>query len=379
MSNSNFHKYVWRGITFVSIWALLSLFRLVIPPIVLGEKQAVQTTKPHLCVHTRLTEEVDERKIQQSFTLIREMGAGQIVEFFPWAYVETAPNQDDWTHYDKIMRHAENQGIKIIARMGLVPAWARPDPLSTFNTIPPAAYHAFAQFVGRFALRYAHVVSHVIIWNEPNLTFEWGFQHVDSKAYTDLLRTVYPIVKQKAPSVGILGGALAPTIEPEGSPHGLNDLIYLEQMIEYGALNYLDGLAIHTYGFLSPPSAIPAFDTLNFRRVELIQALLTTHAMPDFPLYITEMGWNDHPRWVNAVRPSQRIAYTIGALQQVESWYNVYSACLWVFRLPTPTFGYMDYFTLTTTDFELKPLYYALQSYANGQEMDANTLWLPRP
>jgi hypothetical protein len=30
---------------------------------------------------------------------------------------------------------------------------------------------------------------------------------------------------------------------------------------------------------------------------------------------ITEAGWNDHPRWTRAVRPGQRIEYTIRAYE----------------------------------------------------------------
>jgi hypothetical protein len=97
------------------------------------------------------------------------------------------------------------------------------------------------------------------------------------------------------------------------------------------------------------------------------------------PVYVTEMGWNDHPRWSMAVTPAQRIDYTIRALRYAKShWQQVENLCLWVFRYPLPTLGYPDNFTLVTTDFQKKPIYYALQQYA-GSTGGEQALWLPPP
>ena len=133
--------------------------------------QTVVTTLPQLCVHTRLIDEVWEWKIQRSLQLVREMGADTIVEFFPWAYMETTPGRFDWNLADRIMRHARNQGLQVIARMGFVPAWARPDvdesQPGTLNSLPRAAWGDFAHFVAEFARRFRDDLQHVVIWNEP--------------------------------------------------------------------------------------------------------------------------------------------------------------------------------------------------------------------
>ncbi|MEK7312761.1 MAG: hypothetical protein AAB382_12375, partial [Chloroflexota bacterium] len=62
-------------------WALLRMPTVSQPLIVLGEPQTVQTTHPKVCVHTRLTDEVEEWKIQRSLAMVREMGAPTIVEY----------------------------------------------------------------------------------------------------------------------------------------------------------------------------------------------------------------------------------------------------------------------------------------------------------
>lgn len=335
----------------------------------------------HVCVHTRLIDEVFEWKIQQSLELVRAMGATTIVEFFPWAYFEgQARGRYDWRQADIILRHARANGLRVIARLGLVPEWARPDVddyVTTLNYLPEARFEDFAHFASVFAERYEDDVDAIIIWNEPNLSFEWGYRQVDPIAYTALLRQSYEAIKSVTPDMLVLGGALAPTLEPMGSSNGLNDLIYLEMMYEVGAGEFMDGLAVHTYGFLMPPESPPAPDVLNFKRVKLLQALGERYAL-DLPIYITESGWNDHPRWSNAVTPGERTQYTVRALQIAEDWDWLETLCLWALRYPSDTLSYPDNYTLITPDFRLKPIYRAVQAYALNETLDT-PLWLPAP
>ncbi len=350
----------------------------------LGTDQTVETTKPMLCMHTRLIDEVDEWKIQRSLQLVRELGAPTIVEFFPWAYIEGTEDQYDWSSADRIVKHARNQGIHIIARLGLVPEWARKAgdsgaEFTTLNTLPEASYPDFAEFVADFAARYAGVIDELIIWNEPNLAFEWGYQAVDPAGYARLLQAVYAPAHAANSNVVILAAGLAPTLEPPGSAAGLNDITYLDELYDAGAKDYFDALAIHTYGFTEPPEAPPAFDTLNFRRAELLREVMVAHGDADKPAVITETGWNDNPRWTKAVSPPERIADTIGALEYAEvNWDWLDKLCFWVLRYPVPTLSYPDNYTFVTTTFQLKPIYYAVQSYARGFPM-SESLWLPAP
>jgi hypothetical protein len=139
-------------------------------------------------------------------------------------------------------------------------------------------------------------------------------------------------------------------------------------MYEAGASPYFDALAAHTYGFTHAPDDAPAPSRLNFRRVELLRRIMDEFGDSAKSVAITETGWNDHPRWNNAVTPAQRITYTLEAYAIAEAeWPWVSNLCLWAFRYPRPTYSYFDYFTLVTPDFDLKPIYYALQEYGTGQ------------
>lgn len=351
-------------------WFILLALLLTRPPtpaiVSPGPPQTVYTTHPIVGVHTRLTDEVEEWKIKRSLQMVRQMGAPWIVEFFPWAYYHAADGGIAWGRPDMIIGHAHTQGLQVIARIGLTPEWARP-PETPLTYLDETAYADFADFAAQFAERYHGRVSHMIIGNEPNLSYEWGYRLTTPTDYANLLKVVYPAIKAANPDMVVLAGALAPTLEPAGSPWGLNDLEYLAQLYQAGAADYFDGLAVHAYGLTFPATADPAPDILNFRRVELVRQVMEEYGDANTKIYITETGWNDHPRWTMAVRPAQRIQYTLDAFAYAEeNWPYVEMMALWVFRFPAPTRSFMDYYTLVTPEFVTKPIYTAVQEYTGN-------------
>lgn len=354
------------GIRLLLFTFLLPLIRPAPTLILPGPPQTVITTHPLVGVHTRLTDEVEEWKIQRTLQMVREMGASWIVELFPWAYYHAENGGFAWGHPDMVVEHAHAQGLTVIARLGLTPDWARP-PDTPLTYLDADAYGDFADYAAAFAERYRGKVDYLIVGNEPNLSYEWGYRQTTAADYVDLLRTVYPAVKDANPDMGVLAGALAPNLEPEGSPWAINDLAYLEEMYAAGAADYFDGLAVHVYGLTQPPQAEPGPETLNFRRVELMHQVMAAHGDGETPMFITETGWNDDPRWTMAVRPAQRITYTLDAFRYAEAnWPYVQMMAVWVFRFPQPAYSYMDYFTLVTPDFLPKPLYDELRSFTGN-------------
>lgn len=356
----------WAVLLLVILWGVRPAGVLVTMP----PQQQVQTSNPVVGVHTRLTDEVEEWKIQRSLALVREMGAPWIVEYFPWAYYEPERGRYDWTHPDTVIRHARNQGITVIARLGMTPAWARPDPKKqeTTNTyLDAAGYIDFANFVAVFTARYKEDVQHIIIWNEPNLSFEWGYRPVDPAAYVDLLRVVYPAAHAANPDIVVLGGALAPTLEPPDSPAGLNDLLYLEAMYTAGGGAYFDALSAHAYGLGFAPETSPDPMLINFRRVELLREIMDANGDAGKPIYVTEAGWNDHPRWTWAVKPGQRIQYTLDAYTwAAEQWPWCPVVAMWMLRTPAKLRNYQDYYAYVTPDFQQRMIYTAVQAYTGN-------------
>ncbi len=354
------------GLRLLAVAILVSLLRPAPALITFGPRVAVETTRPILGVHTRLTDEVEEWKIQRSLQMVREMGASWIVEFFPWAYYQAEDGSVAWEHPDLVIGHAQANGLKVIARLGYTPEWARPAD-TPLTYLDHDAYEAYAAFAAAFATRYRGQVDYLIIGNEPNLSFEWGYRPATAQDYVDLLRIVYPAVKAANPDITVLAGALAPTLEPAGSPWATNDLVYLRGIYEAGAADYFDGLAVHAYGLSFPATAEPDPAVLNFRRIELARAIMVEFGDAATPVYVTESGWNDHPRWSMAVRPAQRIQYTIGALDYAAAnWPYVKTLAIWAFRYPAPVRSYPDNFTLVTPEFVARPIYEALKTYAGN-------------
>ncbi|MGE5262878.1 MAG: hypothetical protein ACM3S0_05820 [Acidobacteriota bacterium] len=355
-----------RGLEALALCALV--YWLAAPPPILvspGPPQIVRTINPKIGVHTRLTDEVEEWKIKKTLEMVREMGAPWVVDFFPWGYIENSEGEYDWDHADLVVDHARRQGLTVIARLGFVPAWARPKD-SVTSYLDEAHYPHFAQFVGEFIRHFKGRLHYVIIWNEPNLNFEWGYRPIDPEGYTRLLEAVYPVAKAADPSVQILAGALAPTLAPPGTVDAMSDLEYLRRMYAAGAKDYFDVLAIHAYGWKAPADEPPSPASVNFRRAELLREIMVQNGDAAKHAIITEGGWNDHPRWTKAVRPSERIADTLHAYALAAQWDWLDACVLWAFRYPEPAQTYQDYFTFVTPNFDPKPIYYEVQKYAGG-------------
>jgi len=332
----------------------------------LGPQRTVRTNNPKIGIHTRLTDEVEEVKIRKSLEMVREMGATWIVEYFPWAYVENERGVYKWNHSDMVIQHAQRQGLTTIARLGFVPEWARPQETTPLY-LAPDQFSAFGDFAAKFATRYADQVSHIIIWNEPNLGMEWGYQPVSPEQYVEMLRVVYPRIKAANPDVQVLAGALAPTLANDQS--AMNDLLFLQRMYDAGAAQYFDILAIHAYGWNFPPDEPPNPAVVNLRRSELLRDIMVDNGDAHKTAMLTEGGWNDHPRWTRAVRPGQRIDYTIEAYEiALNEWDWLESVNPWVFRYPWDAKSYQDYYTFVRTDFEPKPIYSEVKRYATGME-----------
>lgn len=358
------------GLLLIIIAASLVLARDTRPWVEFGPPQQVISVNPKMGVHTRLTDEVEPWKIQRTFEMVREMGASWVVEYFLWASHEPVRGIYDWSHADLVVDHAVNQGLTVIARLGYVPEWARP-ARTTPLYLDGAGYDDFARFAAAFVTHFRGRVRYIVIWNEPNLSQEWGYRLPDPAGYAELLRQTATAVRAANPDVTILAGALAPTLAPAGSEWGMNDLDFLQAMYDAGAAPAFDALSVHAYGWRFPPDEPASPDALNLARVELLREIMVRNGDENKPVLITEGGWNDHPRWTKAVRPAERAAYTVAAYQKaLAEWPWVQALCIWAFRYPAPTATYQDYFTFVGNDFEPKPIYLAVQAYATGREWE---------
>ena len=91
-----------------------------------------------------------------------------------------------------------------------------------------------------FVKRFRNEVDSIVIWNEPNLSLEWGFRPVDPVIYTKMLR--WPISAPRRP-IPMSRCWRAPWRLPwrrAGNDWGMDDLVYLQAMYDAGAAPYFD-------------------------------------------------------------------------------------------------------------------------------------------
>lgn len=157
----------------------------------------------------------------------------------------------------------------------------------------PTEWQRFREFVYNRATYLVSIgVDAIEVHNEPNLQSEWGAPP-DATQYTRLLREAYRQIKSAAPAIIVVSGGLAPTVNtPDGS--AINDLDFLQVMLEQGAGNYFDALGYHPYGFDAPPEEAPAVNRYNFRRAEVIRQIMTQYRV-NKPIWTTEFGWLRDP------------------------------------------------------------------------------------
>jgi hypothetical protein len=325
-------------------------------------------------VNTFLVREVEAWKRERTLEMVAATGAGWIKEHFPWRDIETAPDvywdgnfhQDAWAKYDAVVEAAERHGLRIIARIDLAPAWAR--PFGSDHTAPPEDFAEFADFIAEFVRHYQGRVQFLQIWNEPNLAAEWGGT-IDPQAYAELLKVAATAAREVDPNVVILSAPLAMTTE--NSERAMDDLSYWQALYAADAAPYFDIMSANAYGLDQPYDAEPAVERLNIRRIELLRELAVANGDALKPIWLNEYGWNAAP----ATFPPETLIWSrtseelqaqwtqagIEYLRDRHEWFGV--ANTWYFRqvgdIGIDRADY--YFRAVDVEFTPRNLYWALE------------------
>ncbi|MFN8530999.1 MAG: hypothetical protein U0670_20535, partial [Anaerolineae bacterium] len=112
---------------------------------------------------------------------------------------------------------------------------------------------SYASFVGGVAAAGADAIE---VWNEPNIDREWPAAQINGGNYTRLLAAAFNAIKGAHSSTIVISGAPAPTgyFGSAGcGSGGCNDDVFMQQMAQAGAANYLDCVGLHyNEGIISP-------------------------------------------------------------------------------------------------------------------------------
>jgi hypothetical protein len=345
-------------------------------------------------VNTFLEQEVEPAKRERQMQMIAAAGFRWIRQEFAWADIEIAAKGDfvdrrndpngvnAWAKYDNIVELASKYNVQVVARLTSPPAWTRRDGNARGAFAPPDNLNDYADFVEAVLLRYKGKLHFLQIWNEPNLTPEWGdcpTCGVDPEAYTRLLCAAYQRAKAVDPEAVIISGALGQTLTLNRFPPtgGLNEFIFLQQMYDAGAGNCFDIMSVNDYGLGSGPTDQRLrFNITNFARPMYLREVMVKNGDEHKPIWIAEVGWNavpdDHSiiQWgeFGQVTLEQQGQYLVRAYQRIRSeWPWVGVAFTWFFK-PADEHEKNQakyYFRLVNPDFTPLPAYDAIKAYAN--------------
>ncbi len=153
-----------------------------------------------------------------------------------------------------VINAAKSNGFKV-----LIGALGDKNQLASRGT---AYMDEFAAWLGRVASQGADAIE---VWNEPNLDREWPQGQISGAAYADMLRRAYSAIKSANPATMVISGAPAPTgfagsagckqgTNQWGPYHVCNDDHFLRQMVNAGAMQWMDCVGIHYNEGIIPPS-----------------------------------------------------------------------------------------------------------------------------
>ena len=249
-------------------------------------------------------EEIRDRDLD----LMKDGGFNWIKQSFSWESIEGAGRGlYDWSIADMVVTHANERGLKILARLSL-----DPDKRGFWAGEPPASGDAFAEYAGTLAARYncqagaLGCIQAFQIWNEPNLAREWGGKRPNPAEYVGFLGKAYRAIKAANPNAIVISAGMAPT--GDNSDNAMPDDLFYDQMYQAMGGNsngYFDALGVHGAGYAAPPELDPAEAANNakyggyrffaFRHVEDIRAIMEKYGDTAKKIVLLEFGWTFDP------------------------------------------------------------------------------------
>ena len=336
--------------------------------------------------------------------LAKDAGFTWVKQRFEWRNIEKIKKNDfQWTEPDIQVDKINKAGLGIIARLDNQPDWARKDKIFPASG-PPDNMEDWKDFIQTFAERYKGKIQIYEIWNEPNISREWGNLKPDAKAYTEMLKVSYTEIKKIDPNAIVVSAGLSPTTEQ--SDRAISDTVFLKDMYANGASAYFDMLGVHAPGFKAPPDMDPgavakdpqlsnpgdpspeaAKRAYSFRHAEDMRKIMEENGDQAKQVAIMEMGWTTDSRpnspyaW-HAVTPEQQADYLVKAFQYAKANWSAWAGPMVVLYIPEPEWTANDeqyYWSITNPDGTARPAYNALKAYLQGAGRPAAISGSPSP
>ena len=266
---------------------------------------------------------------------VQRMVFSHVKQTFAWEDVQPERGVFDFTQSDRILNELERRNLKLVARLSDAPDWAHPQIEGErgvdYVDAPPTDLADFATYCGAIAERYRGRISAYQIWNEPNLSREWGSRQPNAAGYVGLLAACSNAIRAADPAAILISAGLSPTgnYDTTATP----DDLFLQQMYDAGFQQYIDVVGMHAPGY-SPPAVSPDEAVANgsqrfftFRRVEDLRRVMIRNGDAARQAALLEVGYTMNqidPRysWF-AVTEVEQAAYLVEAYQYAaDHWRN---------------------------------------------------------
>ena len=254
----------------------------------------------------------DGGKVGTHLDWVRRMSFSHVKQSFAWRDVEPRPGNWDWHQSDRILNETESRGLRLIVRLGHVPFWARQADQQEALDAPPADTGQWRAYCAAVAARYRDRVEAYQIWNEPNLSREWGDGQPDPAAYVELLAACSEEIRAADPAVTLISAGLAPTGNYDTK--AMPDDIFLDHMYRAGFQQHIDVVGVHAPGYAAPEIGPDDKETqqrwFTFRRIEDLRKIMLNYQDEARQMAIMEFGYTTDPvnpdyRWFAVTEAEQ--------------------------------------------------------------------------
>ena len=236
--------------------------------------------------------------------LTKDAGFDWIKQQVVWFYTE--PDQKgayDWRELDKVVNAVREAGLKFLVSVVRAPNWA----IGGRDHGPPDNPADLTDFMQALASRYRGYVHAYEVWNEANLSREWGYGRLNAGEFVELLGAGYRGVRAGDPDAVVVGGALTPAGDvdvPDQKIQAIDDLRFLRQMYEHNGgvvKDYFDAWGVHPGGFNNAPDQPMGSDRGNgwnghhsfyFLRFTEHRQVMEEFGDGHKPIWFTEFGWS---------------------------------------------------------------------------------------
>jgi hypothetical protein len=243
------------------------------------------------------------------YAALRAMNATWVRSDIDWRAVEESPGQWDFSRYDPVVADASAAGLRHLAILHTVPAWAN-DGAGAYA--PPRDLEQLREYCRRTALRYIpRGVLDYEIGNEVNLPHP-GWAPTGPAYVRQLLTPCAAGVRSAAQEVRARVNLILGSVVPGGD--GLADPVrFLADVYATGAAPYFDTVSVHPYTRPLAPTASDHLDVF----VERVYQVMRAHGDGSKRIWATEYGY---PTSGPHSTSEKRLATYVDAA--VELWYS---------------------------------------------------------